>query len=74
MIKDGAHSVFDPQPPCPLSWLASEASQESYQSKSSVSRLSDATESSQEGLHGEIDEKQDSLGTSMTPISGSEAE
>ncbi len=74
MIKDGARSVFDPQPPCPPSWLANEARQESDQSKSSVSHLSKATESSQEGMYGELDEKQDSLGTSITPMSGSEAE
>ncbi len=74
VIKDGACSGFDPQPPCSPSWPANEASQESDQSKSSVSHLSNATESSQEGMHGELDEKQDSLSPSMTLMSGSEAE
>ena len=74
VIKDGARSMFDRQPPCPPSWLANEASQESDQSKSSVLHLLNVTESSQKGMYGEVDAKQDSLGTLMTLMAGSEAE
>lgn len=73
VIKDGARSVFNSQPPCSSSRLANEASQESDQSKSSVFHLLNATKSSQEAMHAELDEKRDSLGTSMTLLSGFEA-